>query len=83
MCKRIAFAVLLVSMIGCTVLKERFGTGRETPELNAVRAECRQQAEKEARIKFRNVIRQKEHIRKSFDACMNKNGYSRTGQKLK
>ena len=43
MYKRITFAVLIVSMIGCAALKERFGTGEETPELKAARAECRSQ----------------------------------------
>lgn len=83
MCKRITFAVLIVSMIGCTALKDRFGTGEDTPELRAARAECRPQAEKEAAAKYQSIISQKEYTRIAFDACMEKKGYNRLGKKIK
>ncbi len=82
MYKRITFAVLIVSMIGCTALKERFGTGEETPELKAVRAECRSLAEKEAFAKYEMPIHQKEHTRIAFDDCMKSKGYNRYGKKV-
>lgn len=80
--KRIIFAVLIVSMIGCTALKERFGTGEETPQLKAARTECRSLAEKEAAAKYEMPIKQKEHTRIAFEACMKKKGYNRFGKKL-
>jgi len=82
MYKRIIFAVLIVSMIGCTALKERFGTGENTPELRAARAECRSMSEKEAIAKYQAPIQQKEHIRITFDACMKKKGYNQYGRKV-
>lgn len=83
MYKRITFAVLIVSLIGCAALKERFGTGEETPELEAARTECRSLAEKEAAQKYVGFAGQKEHTRIAYDACMEKKGYDRTGRKLK
>jgi len=82
MCKRLTFAVLVISMIGCAVLKERFGTGEDTPELRAAQAECRSMAEKEAIAKYQAPIQQKEHIRITFDACMKKKGYNQYGKKV-
>ena len=82
MYKRIIFAILTVSMIGCTVLKERFGTGEDTPELRAARAECRSIAEKEAAAKYLSPIKQKDHIRLVFDDCMKKKGYNQYGKKV-
>jgi hypothetical protein len=82
MYKRITFAVLIVSMIGCTALKERFGTGEETPELKAVRAECRSLAEKEAAAKYQSTVSQKEYTRVAFEACMKSKGYNRYGKKV-
>jgi hypothetical protein len=82
MYKRITFAVLVVSMIGCTFLKERFGTGEQTPELEAARTECRSMAEKEAAAKYQSTISQKEYIRTTFDACMKEKGYNQYGKKV-
>ena len=82
MYKRIIFAVLTVSMIGCTALKQRFGTGEDTPELRAARAECRSMAEKEAAAKYQSTISQKEYTRTTFDACMKKKGYNQYGKKV-
>ena len=82
MYKRIIFAVLIVSVIGCTALKERFGTGEETPELEVVRSKCRSLAEKEAAAKYTNTVSQKEHARIAYDACMKEKGYNRFGKKI-
>ena len=81
--KRIAFAVLLISVIGCTALKDRFGTGEETPELKATRAECRAMAKKEAIAKYESQFKQQEHTRIAFEACMESKGYNRLGKKVK
>ena len=78
---RIIFAALIVSMIGCTTLKERFGTGEETPELRAARAECRSLAEKESAT-YQSPIQQKDHTRVVFDACMKDKGYNQYGRKV-
>ncbi len=80
---RIALAVLMVSMISCTALKKRFGTGEETPQLKAARADCRAKAEKEAIRKYQSTISQKEHTRLAFDACMDAKGYNKYGKKIK
>ncbi len=80
---RIALAVLVVSMISCTELKQRFGTGEETSQLKAARADCRAKAEKEAIRKYESIISQKEHTRIAFDACMEAKGYDRFGKKIK
>jgi len=82
MYKRITLAVLILSVIGCTALKERFGTGEETPELKATRTECRSMAEKEAAAKYQSTISRIEHARIAFDACMGRKGYNRFGKKL-
>lgn len=82
MYKRVIFAVLIVSVIGCGALKERFGTGEETPALKATRAECRSMAEKEAAAKYQSTVSQKEYTRIAFDACMKKKGYNKYGKKL-
>jgi hypothetical protein len=76
------FSVLIVSLIGCSALKDRFGTGEETPELKAARAECRSQADQEAMKKTRVPIKQKEYIRLAFDACMKEKGYNEYGRKV-
>jgi hypothetical protein len=81
--KRIVFAMLLISVIGCTALKDRFGTGEDTPELKAARAECRSIAKKEAISKYESKISQQEHTRIAFEACMEKKGYNRLGKKIK
>jgi hypothetical protein len=83
MYRRITFAVLIVSLIGCTILKEKFGTGEETPELKAARAECRSLADKEAMTKSVTPIKQKEYVRLAFDACMKEKGYNEYGRKVK
>ena len=83
MYKKITFAVLMVSLMGCTALKQRFGTGEETPELKATRAECRAQAEKEAAEKYKSKVSQQEHTRLAFEACMESKGYNRLGKKVK
>jgi len=75
-------AVLLVSVVGCSALKQQFGTGVETPELKAARAECRAQAEKEAAEKYQSTISQQEHSRIALYACMEKKGYDRFGKKI-
>ncbi len=80
---RIALAVLVVSMNSCTALKQRFGTGEETPQLKAARADCRAKAEKEAIRKYQSTVSQKEHTRIAFDACMEAKGYNRFGKKIK
>ena len=80
---RIALAVLMVSMISCAGLKERFGTGEETPQLIAARADCRAKAENEAIRKFEGTISQKEYTRIAFDACMDAKGYNKFGKKIK
>ncbi len=80
---RIALAVLMVSMISCAGLKKRFGTGEETPQLKAARADCRAKAEKEAIRKFESTISQKEYTRIAFDACMDAKGYNKFGKKVK
>ncbi len=80
---RIALAVLVVSMTSCTALKQRFGTGEETPQLKAARADCRAKAEKEAIRKYQSTVSQKEHTRIAFDACMEAKGYNRFGKKIK
>jgi len=82
MYKRIIFAVLIVGMIGCTILKERFGTGGDTPELRTARAECRSMAEKKAAAKYQSIVSQKEYTRVAFDACMKKKGYNQYGKKV-
>jgi len=83
MYKRIVFAVLTVSVIGCAALKQNFGTGEETPELKAARAECRPQAEKEAAAKYTNSLKREDYNRFLFDTCMEKKGYNKFGQKVK
>ncbi len=80
---RIALAVLMVSMTSCTALKQRFGTGEETPQLKAARTDCRAKAEKEAIRKYQSTISQKEHTRIAFDACMEAKGYNKFGKKIK
>ncbi len=80
---RIALAVLVVSMTSCTALKQRFGTGEETPQLKAARSDCRAKAEKEAIRKYQSTVSQKEHTRIAFDACMEAKGYNRFGKKIK
>ena len=82
MYKRLTFALLVVSMIGCTALKKRFGTGEDTPELREARAECRSMAEKEAVAKYQSTVSQKEYTRNAFDACMKKKGYNQYGGKV-
>ena len=82
MSKRIIFALLIVSMVGCTALKQRFGTGEDTPELRAARAECRSMAEKKAAAKYQSTISQKEYTRTTFDACMKGKGYNQYGKKV-
>ena len=81
--KRIGFVVLMISLIGCTALKKQFGTGAETPELKAARAECNAQAKKEAIEKYDSEIKQNEHKRIAYEACMEKKGYNRLGKKIK
>ncbi len=81
--KRTVLVVLVVSLIGCTALKQRFGTGVETPELKAARSECRAMAKKEAIEKYESKISQQEHTRIAFEACMEKKGYNRLGKKVK
>ena len=83
MYKRITFAVLMVSVIGCTVLKQNFGTAEETPELREARSECRSQAEKKSLGKFENRIKQEDYHRSVFDTCMEKKGYNKFGKKVK
>ena len=80
---RITLAVLMVSLISCTELKQRFGTGEETPQLKAARADCRAKAEKEAIRKYQSTISQKEYPRSAFDACMDAKGYNKFGKKIK
>jgi len=80
---RIALAVLMVSITSCTALKQRFGTGEETPQLKETRADCRAKAEKEAIRKYQSTVSQKEHTRIAFDACMEAKGYNRFGKKIK
>ena len=84
MFKRITLAVLMVSLIGgCTALKQRFGTGEETPELIAARKDCRSKAEQEAIAKYKSTVSQKEHTRIAFDACMQAKGYNKFGKKVR
>ncbi len=84
MLKKIAFALLIFSLLGgCTALKKRFGTGEETPELIAARKECRSKAEREAIAKYQSTISQKEHTRVAFDDCMNRKGYNKFGKKVR
>jgi hypothetical protein len=80
---RIVLAVLMVSLVSCTALKERFGTGEETPELKAGRSDCRAKAEKEAIRKYQSTISQKEYTRIAFDKCMDAKGYNKFGKKIK
>jgi len=82
MYKRIAFAVLMVSVIGCTELKDRFGTGEETPELKAAREACRSVADSAAANEKLNAIQQKEQSRLAYDKCMEGKGYDRYGKKV-
>ena len=83
MYKRITFAVLMISLIGCTALKKRYGTGAETPELQAARTECRSLADKEAAAKYQSTFEQEDHSRFIFSDCMEKKGFDRQGKKLK
>lgn len=83
MYKRIFFVLLLISVFGCAELKERFGTGEETPELNVARTECRSLAAKEATAKHQNPIKRMDYNRLVFDACMEKKGYNQYGKKVK
>lgn len=83
MFNRMVFAVLLISLIGCTQLKERFGTGEETPELRAARSECRSLADKETLGKYENSIKESDQKRVFFDDCMEKKGYNQYGRKVK
>ncbi|MDH5400823.1 MAG: hypothetical protein OEX02_21905 [Cyclobacteriaceae bacterium] len=83
MYKKIVFSILVIALASCTQLKKRFGTGEETPQLEAARKECRSQAEKEAMAKFESTVSQKEHTRKAFEACMDKKGYNRFGKKVR
>jgi len=66
MYKRVVIAVVLIGVAGCTALKNRFGTGEETPELKATRAECRAMAKKEAIAKYESKFKQQEHTRIAF-----------------
>lgn len=84
MFKKFALALLIFSLIGgCTTLKQRFGTGEETPELVAARKECRSKAEREAVAKYQSTVSQKEHTRIAFDACMKGKGYNKFGKKVR
>ena len=84
MFNKIVFAALIVSLTGCAELKQRFGTGEETPELKTARAECRSKAEQEASAKFyENRIKQEDYTRVVYDACMEKKGYNQYGKKVK
>jgi hypothetical protein len=79
---RIIFAVLMVSLIGCTELKERFGTGEETPELKAAREACSSLAESKAKDEKLNEIQQKEQYRVTYNKCMEDKGYNDYGRKI-
>ena len=83
MYKRVIFAVLIVSMIGCTALKEKYGTGEETPELRVARAECHSKADKETIAKYQYTGTQINQARIVFDACMKAKGYNKVGQKIR
>jgi hypothetical protein len=83
MYKRIVFAVLIVSVMGCNPLKEKFGTGEETPELKAAHSECRSLADKDAPVKGEGMIKQMDRTRAVYDDCMKKKGYDRYGKKIK
>ena len=83
MLNKIIFAMLIVSLVGCTALKKNFGTGEETPELKAARAECRSLAEKKAMAKYDSGIKQEDYNRLIFDNCMEKKGYNKFGRKVK
>ena len=82
MCKKAVFAVLMVSLIGCSDLKQRYGTGVETQELRTARAECRAQGEKES-AQYENRIKRKDYNRVVYEACMKSKGYNRLGKKIK
>jgi hypothetical protein len=79
---RIIFAVLMVSVIGCAELKDRFGTGEETPELKAAREACRSLADSKAADEKLNAIQQKEQSRVAYDKCMEGKGYDEYGKKI-
>lgn len=83
MFKKITFALLIVSVTGCSALKKNFGTGAETPELKAARSECRIKADREAIAKYRNRIKQEDYNRLVFDTCMEEKGYDKFGKKVK
>ena len=82
MCKKITFVVLIISLIGCTALKEKYGTGEETPELRAARAECHSKADKETTGKYQYMGTQINQARIIFDACMKAKGYNKVGKKV-
>lgn len=84
MLKKFIFALLVFGLMGgCTQLKQRFGTGEETPELIAARKSCRSQAERAAAAKFKSTVSQKEHTRIAFEACLKGKGYNRFGKKVR
>jgi len=82
MCQRIILALLIVSAVGCSVLKEKFGTVEETPELKAARTECRSLADKDTSAKDQGVIKRLDRPRAVYDDCMVKKGYNKFGRKV-
>ena len=82
MYERITFVLLIVSMVGCAALKERFGTVEETPELLAARTECRSLADKDTSAKDQGIFKKMDSTRAVYDDCMKKKGYSNGGRKV-
>jgi len=84
MFKRIIFAMLIISVIGCKPLKEKFGTAEETPELRAARSECRSLADKGDIVrKGEGVIKQADRTRAVYDDCMKEKGFDKFGKEIK
>jgi hypothetical protein len=79
---RITFVFLIVSMIGCGALKERFGTVEETPELESARTECRFLADKDTSAKDQGIFKKMDSTRAVYDDCMKNKGYSKGGRKV-
>ncbi len=65
-------------MLGCTQLKERFGTTEETPELAMDREKCQKEADRIAANSTANAIKRMDIRREAYNDCMNKKGHNKS-----
>ncbi len=72
------FLVFSSWMLGCTQLKERFGTTEETPELAMDREKCQKEADRIASDSTANAIKRMDIRREAYNDCMNKKGHNKS-----